>query len=82
MGNNLFYSFAVTFIFFLFKFLEAKFQKEDERKPLKILIRETLVVFISSMIGIYLYSQFDLSHLAGGKGVGKSTMAFIDNPSF
>jgi hypothetical protein len=92
------YSLAICTIFFLFKFLEMKFVSDDEKKPLKIIIKETLVVYFASVIGIYLYSQFDITSMSssmsssgGGAGAGAgtgtgskdaTTMAFIDNPNF
>ena len=72
------YSLAISVVFFLFKFLEMKFHSDDEKKPLKVVIKETLMVYSASMVGIYMYSQFDVTELKGGK----STMAFVDNPSF
>jgi len=73
------YSLAISVVFFLFKFLEMKFQPDDDKKPLKIVIKETMLVYTSSIVGIYMYSQFDIKDLKGG---GRSTMAFVDNPSF
>ena len=55
-----------------------KFLPDDEKKPLKVLIKETILVCIASVLGINLYSQFEVSSLNGSK----ATMAFVDNPSF
>ena len=82
------YSLAICTIFFLFKFLEMKFVPEDEKKPLKIIIKETLVVYFASIIGIYLYLQFDIPSLSStdtdSKDIlmSKTAMAFLDNPTF
>jgi hypothetical protein len=73
------YSLAISTVFFLFKFLEMKFVPDDEKKPLKVVIKESLVVYFASVLGIYMYSQFDSKEIKSG---GKSTMAFIDKPSF
>jgi hypothetical protein len=78
MTDMYMYSLAISVVFFLFKFLEMKFHSDDEKKPLKVVIKETLMVYSASMVGIYMYSQFDTTELKGGK----STMAFVDNPSF
>ncbi len=72
------YSLAISVVFFLFKFLEMKFQSDDEKKPLKVVIRETMMVYSASFVGIYMYSQFDMKELKGKP----NTMAFIDNPEF
>jgi hypothetical protein len=73
------YSLAISTVFFLFKFLEMKFVPDDEKKPLKAVIKESLLVYFASVVGIYMYSQFDVKDIKSG---GKSTMAFVDNPSF
>tara|TARA_B100000424_G_scaffold115071_2_gene86816 strand:- start:34103 stop:34342 length:240 start_codon:yes stop_codon:yes gene_type:complete len=73
------YALAISIIFFLFKFIEMKFLPEDDKKPLKGLLKETLIVYIASVSGIYLYSQFANESMNGGN---KNTMAFVDNPSF
>lgn len=56
-----------------------KFLPEDEKKPLKVILKETLLVYFSAIAGIMLYSQFDMKNLKGGN---KATMAFVDNPAF
>jgi hypothetical protein len=73
------YALAISTVFFLFKFLEMKFVPDDEKKPLKVLVKETLLVYFASISGIYLYSQFDSKDVKVG---GKATMAFVDNPAF
>ena len=56
-----------------------KFLPEDEKKPLKVIIKETLLVYFAAVTGIMLYSQFDIDDIKGGN---KATMAFVDNPAF
>ena len=80
MTDVFIYSLAISAIFFMFKFLEMKFVPDDEKKPLKIVIRESLSVYFASVLGIYLYSQFDLPTVS--QSGGKNTMAFVDNPQF
>ena len=74
------YALAISSIFFLFKFIEMKFVSDEDKKPLKVVVKESLVVYIASVVGIYLYSQFDTNSVKTGGG--KTTMAFVDNPSF
>jgi O-antigen/teichoic acid export membrane protein len=71
------YGFAICIVFLLLKMLEMKFSKSDDKKPLKQIFRESLFVFLSSVLGIYLYSQFDESSITS-----KSPGAFINNPDF
>jgi len=79
MTDMFIYALAIATVFFLFKFLEMKFLPDDEKKPLKIVIKETLIVYFASIVGIYMYSQFDSKELKVG---GKNTMAFVDKPAF
>ena len=74
------YALAISTVFFLFKFVEMKFASDDDKKPLKVVTKESLFVYIASVVGIYLYSQFDTESVKAGGG--KTTMAFVDNPSF
>lgn len=78
------YSLAIATVFFLFRFLEMKFSFDEDKKPLKVVLKETIIVYLASVMGIYLYSQFDSGNMVGGSGTTttKSTMAFVDNPSF
>ena len=70
--TDVFHLFFSNFLlyFFMFKFLEMKsLFPDDEKKPLKVVIRESLSVYFASVLGIYLYSQFDLPAVSqsGGK---------------
>ncbi len=78
MQDIFIYSLAICTVFFLYKFLEMKFLPDDEKKPVNVIVKESLVVYIVSVIGIYIYSQFDIPELPKSK----NTLAFVDNPSF
>jgi len=71
------YSLAISVVFVLFKFVEMKFATDDDKKPLKRIFRDAIMVFITSVIGIYLYSQFDIKIAKKA-----SPDAFVDNPGF
>ena len=79
MTDVFIYSLAISAIFFLFKFLEMKFVPDDEKKPLKVVIKESLLVYFAAVLGIYLYSQFDIPTTIKDS---KNTMAFTDTPAF
>jgi hypothetical protein len=79
MTDIFIYALAISTVFFLFKFLEMKFVPDNEKKPLKIVMKESLIVYFAAVVGIYMYSQFDSKEI---KGTGKTTMAFIDKPTF
>jgi hypothetical protein len=80
---------AIAIIFFIVKFLEMRFIS-GETLPLKVLIRETIIVYLASVVGMYTLSQFrqsDLvknSVLGGGGGASDAAIvgAFTANPDF
>lgn len=75
---------AIAFIFVLAKFIEMRFI-EKEPKPLKILVRDALLVYVSVVAGYYLSEQFKESLKGGGIGVGAGKtqpVVFTDNPDF
>lgn len=68
---------AVTFL--LAKFLEMRYI-EKESKPLKLLIRDTLLVYFSVILANFIMDQINPIMTAGaGKNV---TPVFTDNPTF
>jgi hypothetical protein len=81
-------SFLVTAIFCIMKFLEAKFL-EKEMKPLKYFVRDTLMVFMSSIVGAFIFFnlQGSLMDMMGVITDNKSlnlatTQIFTDAPGF
>lgn len=69
---------AITYL--LSKFLEMRYI-EKESKPLKLLIRDTLIVYFSVIIANFIMDQLTsgIETTGGGK---KITPVFTDNPSF
>jgi hypothetical protein len=63
-------------VFFLAKFLEMRFSVEEPR-PLKYLMRDTVVVYASCIIGYYLLLQFQ-SEVSSSSPIE----VFTDNPGF
>ena len=47
---------AVAIIYILFRFIEMRYVMK-ENKPLKILFRDTLLVYISALIGNFVLNQ-------------------------
>jgi len=72
---------VISIIFFLCKFLEMRFILKDV-KPLKFLIRETLHVYISVIIGLFIANQFNLIKGAVDNMTGGGVNVFVDNPGF
>jgi hypothetical protein len=90
MENIVTISFFVTVLFIFLKFIEYKFiDKSREMKPLKFFIRDTVIVFISSIAGAFFYYQIngevaDLLSVITDKNTihPLTTQVFTDSPGF
>lgn len=61
------------------KFIEMRFILK-ENKPLKHMVIDTMIVFISATITILLLDQFNLNELIGN--IKSAPGAFINKPDF
>ena len=66
----------ISVVFFLLGLLQAKFSKE--KTDLKKLIKQTIVVFVSSLAGITIAKQMNSS----SGSTTKTPNVFIDTPNF
>lgn len=83
MENMFVLATIISVVYFLCKFLEMRFiLKED--KPLKILFRDTLHVYLSVLIGLFIAEQFNISKFSVDKltGGANNVAVFVDNPGF
>jgi hypothetical protein len=90
MNNNTYIvSGIIAFVFLVAKFIEMRFannnksgEEEDEAavKPLKFLLRDALLVYVSSLLGFYIIAQFE-DHSTTGTAV-KDVAAFTGGPDF
>ena len=70
---------VISLTFLVIKFLEMRYI-EKESKPLKFLIRDTLLVYFSVILANFVMDQMNPIMTAGaGK---KVTPVFTDNPTF
>ena len=69
---------VISIIFLIAKFLEMRFV-EKESKPLKLLIRDALLVYFSVVAAHFLIKQVNpmMRHVGG-----EHPPAFTDNPDF
>jgi hypothetical protein len=78
--------FSVAVVYFILKFMEMRFVEPDNQKPLKVLIRDTIVVCISAVLAVFILNQFENigsgGGIGGGGGVGGSPAVFVDTPGF
>ena len=94
-SNSYIVSGIIAFVFLVAKFLEMRFSgannmvdaeegedngSQPQPKPLKFLLRDTLLVYGSSLLGFYVISQFE-EHTATNSVV-KEVAAFTGGPDF
>ena len=77
MDNIFILAGVISVVFFIAKFVEMRFS-EDEPKPLKLILRDTLLVYVCIVCGYYLLEQ--IKPFQGN--VGHPTQIFMDNPEF
>ena len=65
----------VSVIFFVLKFIEMRFITKESLPP-KVLVRESILVFLAFIIANFLLSQF------GNVNTKRMIEVFTDNPSF
>jgi hypothetical protein len=58
MEQVLLLSITITFLFFVLKIVEMKYL-DKEVKPFKIIFRDTVIVFVSSMVSSFAYFHFN-----------------------
>jgi flagellar biosynthesis regulator FlbT len=83
-------AFFITLLFALVKFGEYKFlQKEQEKTPLKDIVRDLLIVLVSSLAGSYIYFNFQdsinefFNVVTDSKVLNNAaTQVFTDKPTF
>jgi hypothetical protein len=79
MDNIFLVAGIISVIFFVAKFLEMQYI-EKESKPLKVLIRDALVVYVSVFAGNFIIDQ--LKPVIKDSSIINSPAAFTDNPPF
>lgn len=69
----------ISIIFLVMKFVEMRFL-DKESKPLKVLIRDALLVYFSVISGYFIMEQLSdgMKKMEGGT----ATPVFVDNPEF
>jgi hypothetical protein len=79
MDNIFLVAGIISVIFFIAKFLEMRYV-DNEPKPLKLLIRDALVVYVSVVIGSFILDQ--LNPVINETVAPVAPLAFTDNPPF
>jgi hypothetical protein len=81
MENIFIIAAIISIIFLILKFIEMRFI-EKEIKPLKILIRDALLVYFSVVSGYFILEQLRPVIQNGGNLTTNTTPIFVDNPEF
>jgi hypothetical protein len=79
MDNIFLVAGIISVIFFIGKFLEMRYV-DDEPKPLKLLIRDSLLVYVSVVTGSFIVEQ--LNPVINETVIPNAPLAFTDNPPF
>ena len=79
MDNIFIIAAIISVIFVIAKFIEMRFI-EKEAKPLKFLIRDALLVYVSVVLGHFILGQLKPMIQDGGNIV--APQVFTDNPGF
>jgi hypothetical protein len=81
MSNSFWKAFIISIVYFIARFIEMRFIIK-ENKPLKILVRDTFIVYFSVIIGDFLLEQMNSIVQLGGQGINNTIPVFIDEPKF
>jgi hypothetical protein len=77
---------VVAVVYFLLKFMEMRFVDPENQKPVKVLLRDSIMVCISGVIALFVLNQFDnLGNIMGGGASSTNAGApsvFVDTPGF
>ena len=79
MDNVFVVSGIISFVFLIIKFIEMRFL-DKENKPVKLLIRDTLVVYFSVIVGYFILEQLNTVIVSGVASTQPTV--FTDNPTF
>jgi hypothetical protein len=70
---------VISIIYFIIRFVEMRFV-EKENKPLKFLVRDSLLVYFSVILGTFIIDQLKPVIQDGGDKIAPAV--FTDNPGF
>ena len=80
MDNIFIIAAIISTVFLILKFIEMRFV-DNESKPLKLLIRDTLLVYFSVISGYFIMEQIKPVLETAGETLS-APQVFTDNPEF
>jgi hypothetical protein len=81
MDNIFIIAAVISIIFLVVKFIEMRYI-EKESKPLKLLIRDSLLVYFSVVSGYFILEQIKPVIKTSDNITGGTTPVFTNNPEF
>ena len=69
---------VISCIYLFTKIIETNFIEEDQRKPIKIMVCDSLIVYFSVLAGYFIYNQVAVPL----EDVETSPEIFTDSPDF
>jgi hypothetical protein len=79
MNNYILTSVVISVIYFIIKFIEMRFINK-ETTPVKEIFKNTVVVFLSSIIGGFLLDQFKINNIF--ENIKEVPNVFTNEPGF
>jgi hypothetical protein len=79
MNNYILTSVVISVIYFIIKFIEMRFINK-ETTPVKEIFKNTVVVFLSSIIGGFLLEQFKINNIF--ENIKDVPNVFTNEPGF
>ena len=80
MENTYAIATAISVVYFIIKYIEVRMVKKDD-DPMSKLMKDSLVVFLSCVVGLFVLGQVG-TILSDGGGKRGGSLAFTDNPNF
>lgn len=80
MENMFLLAGIISVAFFICKFLEMRYI-DEEAKPLKVLIRDSLLVYVTVIFGVFIIDQLN-PVIDTDASTTSMPLAFTDNPPF
>jgi len=80
MEKYFIHSGIIAFVYLLFKFAEMRIVTK-EVKPIKEMIRDTIIVYLSTIVGLYIIDEL-IPHSNTSSIKKTITNVFVDSPEF
>jgi len=80
MDNTYAIATAISVVYFIIKYIEVRMVKKEDA-PMSNLVKDSMVVFLSCLVGLFVLGQVG-TILSDGINKKGGSLAFTDNPNF